>query len=203
MHNIAKGNIECSLVSATFPGKPFRSLPKASSIAQRIQEEQGIPLKEKRTSNSGMATSHARWLWGLIWGWLQRHWGYPAALSCGGWGASEQSERARALLWQLQRVKGQHTGWKLGTSSSSPFFSHEMVGGGTASDLHSRITWLFCSTASSWGPAVPAMLGGTATKTDNKINTTQNQHQSTIKENTSWKFLVHRKFKINAKLWYR
>lgn len=175
MRNIAKGNIECSLVSATFPGKPFRSLPKASSIAQRIQEEQGIPLKEKRTSNSGMATWHARWLWGLRWGWLQWHWGYPAALSSGhetgGWGDSEQSKRPGALLWQLQRAKGQHKGWELSTCSCSPSFSQEMVGGGTASDLHSRIAWLFCSTVSSWGPPVPAMLGGTGTK-----NRERNQH---------------------------
>lgn len=56
----------CGLFSATFPGKPFRSIPKASSIVQRIQEEQGIPLKEKRTSNSGMATSHTSRLQGLV-----------------------------------------------------------------------------------------------------------------------------------------
>lgn len=175
MHNIAKGNIERSLVSATFPGKPFRSLPKASSIAQRIQEEQGIPLKEKRTSNSGMATSHARWLWGLSWGCLQWPWGYPAALSSGHiTGAEGRVSGARELEHCCDSGrKGQHKGWLSGTSSCSPSFSQEMVGGGTASDLHSRVSWLFCSTATSWGPPVPAMLGGTETKSRE-----QNQHHA-------------------------
>lgn len=173
MHNTAKGNIECSLVSATFPGKPFRSLPKASSIAQRIQEEQGIPLKEKRTSNSGMVTPPTGSGGSL--GLTAEALGLPSCSELGvcesGWGASEQSRRPGALLWQLQRAEGQHQGWQLSTSSSSPFFSQEMVGGGTASDLHSRIAWLFCSTASSCGPPVPAMLGGTGT-----TNREQNQH---------------------------
>lgn len=52
--------------------------------------------------------------------------------------------------------------WLL-TCSGWPSLSQVRVGGGTASDLHSRDTCLFSSTDTSWGVLSPAMLGGTVT----------------------------------------
>lgn len=179
MHNIAKGNIECSLVSATFPGKPFRSLPKASSIAQRIQEEQGIPLKEKRTSNSGMATSHACWLWGLSWGWLQWHWGYPAALSSGHitraegeWAEQETSSTAvtsagskrparRLEPWYLQQLSILQPGDGGRRHSVRPALQNDL-----AVLQHRQLL----------GPSGTSDVGGDWHK-ENKINITHMNHQ--------------------------
>lgn len=44
-----------------------------------------------------------------------------------------------------------------------PSLSQARVGGGTASDLHSKVTCLFSSTDTSWLLLFPAILGGTAT----------------------------------------
>lgn len=43
-------------------------------------------------------------------------------------------------------------------------FSHVISGGGTASDLHSRVTCLSLSEVILWMPLMPAMLGGTREK---------------------------------------
>lgn len=50
------------------------------------------------------------------------------------------------------------------TCSGWSSLSQVRVGGGTASDLHSRVTCLFSSTDTSWGVLSPTMLGGTVTE---------------------------------------
>lgn len=54
--------------------------------------------------------------------------------------------------------------FSLDTFSGAPSLSQVRVGGGTASDLHSRVTCLFCKTDTSCTPLSPAMLGGTVGK---------------------------------------
>lgn len=54
------------------------------------------------------------------------------------------------------------------TCNRSPFLSHVITGGGTASDLHSNVTCLFLNTVKSWGSSIPAILGGT--KHGNRIS---------------------------------
>lgn len=201
MHNIAKGNIECSLVSATFPGKPFRSLPKASSIAQRIQEEQGIPLKEKRTSNSGMGTSHARWLWGLRGGWLQWHWGYPAALSSGhNTGAEGTVSRARDLEHCCDNCSKQKASTKAGNSVPAAAL-HPSARRWWEEAQHQTCTpeWPGCSAAPSAPGALRYQRCWGALGQNQRAKPTP--RISTIKQTTYWKFPIYLKFKINAKLW--
>lgn len=47
------------------------------------------------------------------------------------------------------------------TNNGLSSFSHVISGGGTASDLHSRVTCLFFREVILWMPLMPAILGGT------------------------------------------